>query len=179
MCAKLAARPNKQRWASWMMGVFLSRLLVFMGATTEVVSHCWMCFLSICVSVFLTCVLFCACAGVRNVCTGEYFMQSRSQCLGTQLPWTTTRYIQEGGNGKATSMRKESCGIPNFAGRESQSVKTVSKNMIIDFFNVFSHWFGSSVWWMFFPFSIWEACFMHRKYFKIQTHSRFNPFGNI
>lgn len=60
----LAATPNKQRWTNWMMGVFLSRLLVFMGATAEVVSHCWTCFLSICVSVFLTCFLFCACAGV-------------------------------------------------------------------------------------------------------------------
>lgn len=64
VCAMLAATPNKQRWTNWMMGVFLSRLLVFMGATAEVVSHCWTCFLSICVSVFLTCFLFCACAGV-------------------------------------------------------------------------------------------------------------------
>ena len=110
VCAMLAATPNKQRWDKLDDGCLPVSAPGLHGRHGRGCQPLLDVFpLYMCFRIFLRVFLFCACAGVCVcVCAfvfswvsckvfhdipAHFFMQLRSYCLGTQLPWTTTQYI--------------------------------------------------------------------------------------
>lgn len=165
----LAARPNKQRWANWMMGVFLSRLLVSdcawaprsrLSASVGRVSSLYVfpyflrvfCF----VRALVCAVCVCVCAFVFSWVSWKVFhdIPANFSCNCDRSAWEHNyRDLLRNIFKKVAIARPHQCGRKAVAYkilRGKQSVKTVSRYMVMDVY-VLSHWFGSSVWSMFFP----------------------------